>query len=130
MCEWFEDEQKTFDAPDEAAKATDIISLYMSNYLVFSICWAFGGSMPLINRIEFCQDVAQAATQDDIPIPAGLTKSAAGGGGLDVVTLLDYGVVMGTGKWRQWKETVPNLEIEPGRIDDAQLVIETVDTVR
>jgi len=39
-------------------------------------------------------------------------------------------VTLPEGEWRPWRNKVPQIEIDPARVTDADLVIETIDTLR
>eukprot|EP01054_Gregarina_sp_Poly1_P003174 Gregarina_sp_Poly_1__3173@NODE_18_length_21885_cov_39_980383_g16_i0_p1_GENE_NODE_18_length_21885_cov_39_980383_g16_i0NODE_18_length_21885_cov_39_980383_g16_i0_p1_ORF_typecomplete_len4767_score865_14AAA_6/PF12774_7/1_5e149AAA_6/PF12774_7/8_3e02AAA_6/PF12774_7/9_7DHC_N2/PF08393_13/4_2e02DHC_N2/PF08393_13/9_6e02DHC_N2/PF08393_13/4_6e02DHC_N2/PF08393_13/2_6e02DHC_N2/PF08393_13/1_9e118AAA_8/PF12780_7/2_6e03AAA_8/PF12780_7/5_6e02AAA_8/PF12780_7/7_5AAA_8/PF12780_7/2_2e91DHC_N1/PF08385_12/1_1e85DHC_N1/P len=100
------------------------VETYILRLLPIAVCWAFGGSMPLAGRTQFASTVAKMFARG--PVDIALPPSALSGD--DNTTLLDYTVVLSTGEWQQWKEGVPENEIEPRQVEEATLVIETSDT--
>lgn len=44
--------------------------------------------------------------------------------------LIDYECNIENGEWSLWKNKVPTIDIDPQRVDDADLIISTVDTLR
>ena len=48
----------------------------------------------------------------------------------DKTTLIDYTVDLKTGEWIQWIKKVPELEVDPKDINNANTIITTVDTLR
>jgi len=97
----------------------DVVAKFITKYLIFSICWSFGGDMHLNLRMEFCEQLAGMV--GNIPLPEGLGGDT---------TLLDFEVRVDDGEWHHWKERVPTLDIEPAKVGDSSLIISTVDTVR
>eukprot|EP00397_Hematodinium_sp_SG-2012_P000022 GEMP01000022.1.p1 GENE.GEMP01000022.1~~GEMP01000022.1.p1 ORF type:complete len:4594 (-),score=1270.22 GEMP01000022.1:1053-14834(-) len=100
------------------------VSAYITKYLLFAICWSFGGDMTLLSRMEFCADVAKMAREDPsapIDVPAELDK---------FTTLLEYEARLEDQKWHMWKERVPAIDIDPEKLNDHELIINTVDTTR
>lgn len=107
------------EAHEEFPLDDDVLRSFMQKYLVFAICWSFGGDMFLSNRMKFCEMLA--AHLGDIPAPDGLGGDT---------TLLDFEVRVEDGQWYHWDKRVPTLEIEPEKVADSNLIISTVDTVR
>ena len=91
---------------------------FIQKYLVFAICWSFGGDMFLNTRMKFCELLA--GHLGDIPAPDGLGGDT---------TLLDFEVRV-DGQWYHWEKRVPTLDVEPEKVADSSLIISTVDTVR
>ena len=46
------------------------------------------------------------------------------------ISLIDYEIRLEDQKWHPWKESVPELDIDPRQVTDADVVITTVDTNR
>jgi dynein heavy chain 1 len=95
----------------------DQIFTYMSKWLVISIIWGFGGSLSLGNRTDFSNKLKGLTSEIDFPNDNNFA-------------MIDYEVKMGENKWQPWKMKVPNTDIEPSKVSDADIVIPTVDTVR
>ena len=96
----------------------DQIFTYMSKWLVVSIIWGFGGSLSLGNRTEFSNTLKTLTSEIDFPNDNNFA-------------MIDYEVKMGgDNAWQPWKMKVPNTDIEPSKVSDADVVIPTVDTVR
>eukprot|EP00439_Symbiodinium_sp_Y106_P030402 s829_g3.t1 len=104
---------------EEFPLADDVLQSFMRKYLVFAICWSFGGDMFLNTRMKFCEMLA--GHLGDIPAPDGLGGDT---------TLLDFEVRVEDGKWYHWDKRVPTLDIDPEKVADSSLIISTVDTVR
>lgn len=45
-------------------------------------------------------------------------------------SLLDYEVKIEDGTWCAWKKKVPQIDIDPKQVTDAEVIIPTVDTIR
>ena len=96
--------------------STERIEKYIINRLVYSMVWAFGGSMNLFAREEFSNFV-RGISPSPTPDPSG-------------PPLLDYFVNIDSGEWTPWSTTVPVVEIESDKAASPDVVIPTVDTVR
>ena len=48
----------------------------------------------------------------------------------DKTTLIDYTVDLKTGEWQKWLDLVPQKEISEKEVNNASLIITTVDTMR
>jgi len=94
----------------------DIVTKYITNRVVYSVVWAFGGSLSLSDRENYASWVS-SMVQNGMP---------------DTVTfnLLEYGVELESGEWALWKNKVPAVEIETHKVSSPDVVIPTVDTVR
>eukprot|EP00919_Chromeraceae_sp_WS-2016_P001806 GHVR01004377.1.p1 GENE.GHVR01004377.1~~GHVR01004377.1.p1 ORF type:complete len:4168 (-),score=965.61 GHVR01004377.1:131-12634(-) len=99
----------------------DQMERYISKYVLFSCCWAMGGGLPLIQRRLFCRQVGLMSTTS---MPKTLDLNS------DEESLLDYEVRVEDAEWYHWRQRVPLKEISPQEVDNADLVIVTVDTVR
>lgn len=94
----------------------DIINKYLTNRIIFSMIWGFGGSMNLNDREKFCNKLREWITT---PLPD--TSN---------LNLLDFGVELETGEWFLWKTKVPIVEVEAHKVGSPDVVIPTVDTTR
>ncbi|CEM16453.1 unnamed protein product [Vitrella brassicaformis CCMP3155] len=91
---------------------------FLSKWLVISVLWGMGGAMSLSQRAAYATALAALATT---PLPSGLNED---------FTLLDFEARLDDGEWHPWRQRVPQVDIEPHRATDADLVIVTVDTLR
>ncbi|CAJ1328908.1 unnamed protein product [Effrenium voratum] len=107
------------EAHEEFPLADDVLRSFMQKYLVFAICWSFGGDMFLSTRMKFCELLA--GHLGEIAAPDGLGGDT---------TLLDFEVRVEDGAWYHWDKRVPTLDVEPEKVADSSLIISTVDTVR
>ncbi|PFH31617.1 dynein heavy chain [Besnoitia besnoiti] len=103
----------------------DVARSFLVRWLLLALLWGFGGSMSLANRLKFAKDVQEISP---VRLPSAL-GSDDGDGGRDL-TLLDFEPGVDDGEWRLWKEKVKQVDIEPHQVTDANLVIQTVDTLR
>jgi len=94
----------------------DQISSFMTKWLAVSICWGFGGSLPLDQRADFSDKLTTLTRDIDFPPIE------------NNLSLLDYEVKLGENVWSPWKKKVPNVEIDGKGGED--VVVPTVDTVR
>ncbi|EPR57558.1 dynein heavy chain [Toxoplasma gondii GT1] len=92
-------------------------------WLLLAMLWGFGGSLSLSNRLNFTKEVQRLSP---IRLPSALDANEDGRD----VTLLDFEPSVEDGEWHTWKEKVKQVEIEPHQVADANLVIQTVDTLR
>eukprot|EP01105_Mastigella_eilhardi_P022506 TRINITY_DN553_c0_g1_i1.p1 TRINITY_DN553_c0_g1~~TRINITY_DN553_c0_g1_i1.p1 ORF type:complete len:4613 (+),score=1400.71 TRINITY_DN553_c0_g1_i1:1522-13839(+) len=90
--------------------AENFLVKYMTNRLLFSVMWGFGGSMNLMDREEYGRWLQKEASLN-------MTN-----------TLLDYGVSVDEGTWFPW--TAPVVEVETHKVGSPDVVIPTIDTVR
>lgn len=72
--------------------------------------------MNLITRTSFGNNLKEFTS---VPMPN--TSSSP---------LLDYEIRIEDQEWHLWKKRVPNIEIEPSKVTEADVVITTVDTTR
>ncbi|KAF2072162.1 hypothetical protein CYY_006521 [Polysphondylium violaceum] len=88
---------------------------YITNRLLYSLMWGFGGSMGLSERENFSQYIQSIAIT---PVPAA------------TIPLLDYAVNIEDSNWSLWKNKVPMVEVETHKVASPDVVIPTVDTTR
>jgi dynein heavy chain 1 len=98
-----------FPMPDEH------MDKYVSKWLLFSLLWGFGGSMDYNNRIKLCSQIKELSTID-VPESGG--------------DMIDFEVVIDSGEWRAWEQSIPKLELEAHKCLATDVVVTTVDTVR
>eukprot|EP01117_Protostelium_nocturnum_P006264 TRINITY_DN2259_c0_g1_i6.p1 TRINITY_DN2259_c0_g1~~TRINITY_DN2259_c0_g1_i6.p1 ORF type:complete len:4259 (-),score=1954.67 TRINITY_DN2259_c0_g1_i6:110-12886(-) len=96
--------------------SNDVMTKYITNRLIYSIMWAFGGSLALAERENYATWLA-----GNVQSPLPDTNS---------FNLLEYGVDLENGEWNLWKNKVPAVEIETHKVSSPDVVIPTVDTVR
>jgi len=87
---------------------------FMKKYVVMAVVWAFGGSMSLRDRSEFCNEMKGLV---NTPIPGD-------------APLIDYDVEVAGQEWEKWEANIPQVELDPEKIPKPDVVIETVDTYR
>lgn len=90
------------------------MELFASKWLLYSILWAFGGSMFAERRSDL-GDLLMAHSNADIP------KGAK---------LIDVHVQVSDGAWVEWASAVPKTEIESYKVTASDVVITTIDTLR
>ena len=95
----------------------DRIENYISNRVIYSAMWGFGGSMGLSDREKYSKFIHKIASTSGLP-------------DIDGPPLLDYFVDIDTGIWNPWSSTVPAVEIESDKAASPDVVIPTVDTIR
>jgi len=88
----------------------------MQKWVVFSIIWGIGGSMNLSTRTAFGEKMSELGS---VPLPISTSSP-----------LLDYEIRIEDQEWHLWKKRVPQIEIEPSKVVEADVVITTVDTTR
>jgi len=98
----------------------DQIRSYIGKYLLFSIIWAFGGPMKLDLRQEFGSEICRMLQSMSLAIEVPDTK----------LPMLDYEINVEEQRWVPWKNKVSNADIEPPKIKDPTVVINTIDTIR
>ena len=86
----------------------------MSKFVIFAMIWGIGGSMNLQTRTLFSNKICELTS---VPVPS-----------TTQYPLLDYEVRLDDQEWHLWKKKVPNIEIEPSKVIEADVVITTVDT--
>ncbi|CAH0480997.1 unnamed protein product [Peronospora belbahrii] len=100
----------------------DLMSRFVPKWFVFSILWGFGGSMDSVNRIDLCNFVVQMLENHLVfPISGPSTQDN---------TLLEYEVNIDDGEWRQWLQSIPQLDLESHQVLSTDVVVTTVDTIR
>ena len=97
-----------------------ILAKYMKNWTILSMNWAFAGDLKLLKRADFYKEWSAAVRDINIDLPYVDEKT----------TLIDYGVDIKTGQWVPWKDKVPEVDIDENQVDNADLIIPTVDTLR
>eukprot|EP01083_Nonionella_stella_P096780 272139_1 len=97
----------------------DQMKSYYGKFLLASMLWAFGGPMKLELRFEFGKEIINIAGYMDtgIEMPDG-------------EILIDYEVNIEEQTWVPWSNRVNNPELEPQKIKDPTVVINTIDTIR
>jgi dynein heavy chain 1 len=90
-------------------------SSFARKWLLYSLLWGFGGSMPHAGRLQ---------------LSSVLVAAAAAAGDEDLSSLLDVHVHCSDGRWTPWSASVPRVEIESHRVISSDVVITTTDTVR
>lgn len=90
---------------------------YLDKALIFSVCWGFGASLPLIHREQFAVFVASEAEACGVPVPINSC-------------LLDYEVRVMDGQWTSWTNKVGRIDLDASQVLNADLVIPTIDTER
>eukprot|EP01132_Coremiostelium_polycephalum_P002127 gene2127-2619_t len=93
----------------------ETVSSYITNRLLYSMMWGFGGSMGLSERENFSKSIQQMAIT---PVPA------------PTIPLLDYSVNVEDANWNLWKNKVPTVEVETHKVASPDVVIPTIDTTR
>lgn len=88
----------------------------MNKWVVVAVLWGVGGSMNLKTRTAFGEKMNEFT---NVPMPS-----------ISNYPLLDYEVSIKDQEWHLWKKKVPNIEIEPNKVIEADVVITTVDTTR
>lgn len=93
---------------------------FANKWLMYSLLWAFGGSLPTDRRIALGDLIASHSTH-------GYEKGKSKGSDLN---LLDLSVNVNDGSWQEWSLQVPKMEIESHKVKSSDVVIATADTVR
>lgn len=76
------------------------LAAFMLKWTVFSTVWGIGGSMNLFTRTKF-SNVISEFTEVEMPTIN------------DQIGLIDYEVRIADQKWYTWKESVPQVDIDP-----------------
>lgn len=92
------------------------VERYMLKFVVFACIWGVGGSMNLFTRTNFGNKLGEFTS---VPMPS-----------TTQYPLIDYEIRLEDQEWHLWKKKVPNVEIEPNKVIEADVVITTVDTTR
>ena len=96
---------------------TDVqIENYMQKFVIFATLWGIGGSMNLQTRTNFGNRLNEFTS---VPLPP-----------TNQYPLIDFEIRIDDQEWHLWKKKVPNIEIEPSKVVEADIVITTVDTTR
>ena len=97
---------------------SEILVKYMQKWALFSLMWGISGSMTLYQRQLYGEKIAKFCPIDLPPVGPGQES------------LIDFEVKLEDGSWQTWKKKVPQIEIDPMKVTDADLIITTVDTLR
>lgn len=92
------------------------IESYMQKYVIFATIWGVGGSMNLFTRTQFANKLNEFT---GVPMPS-----------TTQYPMIDFEVRLEDQEWHLWKKKVPQIEIEPSKVIEADVVITTVDTTR
>ncbi|EGC38132.1 cytoplasmic dynein heavy chain [Dictyostelium purpureum] len=95
--------------------SSENLTNYITNRLLYSLMWGFGGSMGLSERENFSKFI-QSISITPVPPPT--------------IPLLDYSVSLEDANWSLWKNKVPSVEVETHKVASPDVVIPTVDTTR
>ncbi len=101
---------------------------YMRKWTVQSFMWGVAGSMTLQQRGVFSNELANIIPSHEIAPPQMLGQ-VEGSAGVPYI-FIDFEVQIENGEWSLWKKKVPQIEIDPHKVTDADVIIETVDTKR
>lgn len=85
--------------------------------------WGFSGSLKLFERAKYSKKIevmVDNCSVEGLCLPRDLTEYC----------LIDYECKIEDGEWNLWKNKVPQIDIDPQRVTDADLIISTVDTLR
>ncbi|EAR94592.2 dynein heavy chain, cytoplasmic protein (macronuclear) [Tetrahymena thermophila SB210] len=96
----------------------EVLKKYMQKWTLFSLMWGIAGSMTLYQRQKFGENIAKFSPVDLPPVGAGQES------------IIDFEVRIEDGEWYAWKKKVPQVEVDPMKVTDADLIITTVDTLR
>jgi len=98
--------------------AADIMQAYLSKWVVSVLAYALGASLPSAKRLELCAHLSRIST---VEMPRFANEEES---------LLDFEVVVESGTWRRWSESVPTIDLESHRVLATDVVVATVDTIR
>eukprot|EP01038_Epipyxis_sp_PR26KG_P004455 gene4455-6300_t len=104
------------DKNSETPMSDEHIQKFSTKWLLFSVLWAFGGSMTNDRRLVLCQVVADSAV--DVELPPG-----------DKSKLFDMQANV-EGDWIEWSSYVTVRDLEPHQVSGGDIVIQTTDTTR
>lgn len=101
-----------------------------TRWMIYAMCWGFGGSMSLCDRLKFAQTVVFESFAPEF-FPPGTVHSVED-------SILNYRVDVATQRWKPWIEEISSLShksclhhrIEPHQVLSTEVVIPTLDTVR
>ncbi|KAL8738025.1 MAG: hypothetical protein Q9181_001132 [Wetmoreana brouardii] len=85
--------------------------------LILAVIWAFAGDCPLAERKLFGEHLCDLTIVD-----APLLSEAA--------SIIDYDVSLPNAEWIPWQSHVPNIDVNTHSINQTDVVIPTLDTVR
>ena len=103
------------EANPEFPVSENVIYSYAKHYLLYSILWACGGSMPYDKRLLLSNMLLEHSINITLP---------------NKCTLLDVYVSASDGLFYEWSSLVPKMEIESHKVISSDVVISTTDTVR
>nr|CCA15174.1 Cytoplasmic dynein 1 heavy chain 1 putative [Albugo laibachii Nc14] len=93
-----------------------------NKWFIFALVWGFGSSMDSKNRLYLCDQVVEIfGNRLALPVNEKNTPENS---------LLDYEVHFETDEWRNWTQSVPQIDLESHRVLATDVVVPTVDTVR
>ncbi|KAL8693410.1 MAG: hypothetical protein Q9218_001759 [Villophora microphyllina] len=93
------------------------IRAFISKKLVLALIWAFAGDCPLIERKVFGEHLCGLTTIDAPRLG-------------ETASILDYDVSLPNADWIPWQSHVPNIDVNTHSINQTDVVIPTLDTVR
>ncbi|CCI40158.1 unnamed protein product [Albugo candida] len=100
---------------------TQIVGL-STKWFIFALVWGFGSSMNSKNRLCLCDHIVEIfGNRLSLPVNGRNTPENS---------LLDYEVHFETNEWRNWTQSVPQVDLESHRVLATDVVVPTVDTVR
>lgn len=94
-----------------------LITSFLRKRLALALAWGFVGDCRLADRQIFCTQLSQRLSLD-------LPESTA------QLSLIDFNVRLPDADWIPWQSHVPSLELDATQIEQTDVVIPTVDTVR
>ena len=100
----------------------EIACKYIRKWALMSLNWAFVGDIKLHKRTDYYELLLKEGKDLLKHIKLPYTN--------DKITLIDYGADLKTGEWVLWKDLVPELDIDEKEVNNASLIIPTVDTMR
>ncbi|KAL8873373.1 MAG: hypothetical protein Q9174_001143, partial [Haloplaca sp. 1 TL-2023] len=93
------------------------VGAFVSKKLILALVWAFAGDCPLAERKAFGDHLCNLSTVDS-PL---LHETAS---------IIDYDVSLPAADWIPWQSHVPNVDVNTHSINQTDVVIPTLDTVR
>lgn len=91
---------------------------YVKKSLLLSIIWALAGDMSLEEREEYSKRIAELEIFSDIDIIN------------DNNNFIDYEISLPEAEWVSWNMKVQSVDLEPHQVNQPNIVIPTLDTVR
>ena len=82
-----------------------LLASYLTKWVVFSICWGFGGDLWMPERVRYVNDLLPML--EGVTLPKALDKDNC---------LLDYEVRLEDQDWHHWRNRVPALDLQPEEI--------------